>query len=110
MPASADIILKFNGKGNLKIYGENGSVTVGCDGAIYLDTLSSNNMCGGIRRTNREYADCEVRILLDVSGIEVFVDGGREVISSRIYIDGISGITPQGAVKDVKVYGIEVVK
>ncbi len=110
LPASADITLKFNGNGSLKIYGENGSVTVGCDGVIYLDTLDSNNMCGCIRRTNREYADCEVRILLDVSGIEVFVDGGREVISSRIYIDGISGIKTQGNVKTVEVYAIEVVK
>ena len=61
---------------------------IGCDGGIFLDTQSANNLNGCVRRTDGEYSSCEVCVLLDVSCIEVFVDGGKEVISGRIYLDG----------------------
>ncbi len=105
---TADISFEFNGKGAVTISGNNGEVTIGNDGEVYLDTRKSNNMCGCIRRTNRSYKNCRIRVLLDVSGIEVFVDGGREVISSRIYIDGTCEIKTQCGVKNVTVRRIEV--
>lgn len=110
VPECADMDLTFKGKGAVTVTGDNGEVTVGNDGGVYLDTRYANNMCGCVRRTNRNYEICAVRVLLDVSGIEVFVDGGREAISSRIYIDGISGIKTQGGAEVVRIRGIEVVK
>ena len=106
VPKCADITLRFDGEGYLKIIGDNGYVTVGKDSGVYLDTDFTNNLFGCKRRTNRSYAECNVRILLDVSSIEVFVDDGREVISSRIYIDGnytteIGGNVGQICIKEV---------
>ena len=106
VPKCADITFRFDGEGKLKIKGENGEVTVGKDSGVYLDTNATNNMFGCVRRTNAKYEECEVRILLDVSSIEVFVDGGREVISSRIYIDGdykmeVNGNISQILIKEI---------
>ncbi|MCH5157509.1 MAG: GH32 C-terminal domain-containing protein [Clostridiales bacterium] len=83
-----DISLTFYGQGSLTVRGDNGEVVIGNDGRIYLDTMKAKTPHGHVRRTNGRYDRCEVRVLLDTSSIEVFVDGGREVISSRIYIDG----------------------
>ena len=101
VPKCADISLKFNGEGALKIKGDDGEVVIGKDSGVYLDTNLTNNMFGCVRRTNRSYDDCKVRILLDVSGIEVFVDGGREVISSRIYIDGNYSLEVNGNISQI---------
>ena len=60
-------------------------------------------MFGCVRRTNEVYETCEVRILLDVSSIEVFVDGGREVISSRIYIDGNYKLQVNGDISEIHI-------
>ena len=101
VPKCADISLKFNGEGTLKIKGDDGEVVIGKDSGVYLDTNATNNMFGGVRRTNGSYGECEVRILLDVSSIEVFVDGGREVISSRIYIDGKYSLQVNGKISQI---------
>lgn len=101
VPKCADIRLRFDGEGYIKIVGDNGSVLIGKDSGVYLDTNSTNNLFGCVRRTNRSYDSCEVRILTDVSSIEVFVDGGREVISSRIYIDGDYKLQVDGGVSQI---------
>ncbi len=103
VPKCADIMLSFSGEGYIKIKGGDGEVVVGNDGNIYLDTNLTNNMFGCVRRTDGRYKDCTVRILLDVSGIEVFVDGGREVISSRIYIDGDYSLERGGNVSEIQI-------
>lgn len=106
VPKCADIRLRFDGEGYIKIIGNNGCFTVGKDSGVYLDTNLTNNLFGCVRRTNRSYDVCDVRILLDVSSVEVFVDDGREVISSRIYIDGdykteVGGNVSQISIKEV---------
>ena len=101
VPKCADISLKFNGEGSLKIKGSDGEVVVGNDSGVYLDTNLTNNMFGCVRRTNSSFKECEVRILLDVSSIEVFVDGGKEVISSRIYIDGDYSLEVNGNISQI---------
>lgn len=107
-PKSCDISFEFIGEGSLTVEGDNGSVSVVNDGKIYLDTLRTNNSFGSIWHTNGNYSRCKVRLLLDVSGIEVFVDGGRETISSRIYIDGGYRIKTAGGVESLKIKGIGV--
>lgn len=106
MPKCADVSFEFIGEGTLTVEGENGKFTVGNDGGVYLDTRHLDNLFGIVRRTNGNYGRCHVRFLLDVSGIEVFIDGGREVISSRIYIDGDYRINISGGVNNLEIKGI----
>lgn len=103
VPKCALIDATFGGQGYIKIKGGDGEVTVGLDGGIYLDTNLTNNMFGCVRKTNGTYRTCKVQILLDVSGIEVFADGGREVISSRIYIDGAYSLSSGGGVSEIQI-------
>ena len=103
VPKCADISFKFNGEGTLNIKGSDGEVVIGKDSGVYLDTNLTNNLFGCIRRTNGKYSSCDVRILLDVSSIEVFVDGGREVISSRIYIDGKYSLEVNGNISEIHI-------
>lgn len=103
VPKCADITFKFNGEGSLTVKGDDGEVVIGKDSGVYLDTNLTNNLFGCVRRTNRSYENCEVRVLLDVSSIEVFVDGGREVISSRIYIDGSYNLEIKGGISDIRI-------
>ena len=83
-----DIEFDIKKQGEFKLIGDNGELVLGLNDYLYLDTIHTNNLNGCIRRTNHQYDDCHIRILLDVSSIEVFVSNGKEVISSRIYIDG----------------------
>lgn len=99
IPKCADIRLNFSGKGKVTLKTDNGEIVIGADGGIYLDTERANNLNGCVRRTDGTYASCDVRILLDVSGIEMFISGGRETISSRIYPDGDYSLKTEGAVK-----------
>lgn len=106
VPKCSDISFEFFGEGTVTVAGDNGKVVIGNDGSVYLDTRQANNSFGSIRRTNGNYSRCKIRLLLDVSGIEVFVDGGREAISSRIYIDGDYRILTSGGVSGLKIKGI----
>lgn len=99
IPKCADIRLNFSGEGKVTLKAENGEVVVGSDGGIYLDTERANNLNGCVRRTDGTYTSCNVRILLDVSGIEMFIADGRETISSRIYLDGDYSLETDGAVE-----------
>lgn len=103
VPASADINFRFGGEGKVELEGDNGKVVITNNGNVCLDTRFTNNSYGSIRRTNGSYENCDVRILLDKSSIEMFVDGGREVISSRIYIDGNYRIAVDGKISNLKI-------
>lgn len=104
VPRCADIRFSFDGDGTFVLGGSDGSVEVGCkDGKVYLDTARSNNLNACVRYTDASYDKPTVRILLDVSGIEVFVGGGREAISSRIYINGDLEVTDCRSVSGLEV-------
>lgn len=90
------------------IRGGNGSVKIGNDGGIFLDTTLADNLNGCVRRTDCGYERCTVLVLTDVSGIELFIDGGRETISGRIYLDGAYSMECRGkarilSIKEIKV-------
>lgn len=109
VPECADIRFEFRGDGKVEISGQDGSVAVGCrDGRVYLDTRRANNMNGCVRTVNRSREKNGVRVLLDVSGIEVFVDGGAETISSRIYIRGNRSLTASGEVGKLEIKKVQV--
>ncbi len=110
VPKCADVTATFEGVGSLILQGGNGQVVIGNDGGVYLDTINANNGNGCIRRTNSVYHKCAVRILLDESCIEVFVDNGKEAISSRMYIDGDFSLIVEGNVKDITIKQIGVSK
>lgn len=82
--------INIKGKGYFKLFFKscNGSFEIGNDkDGIYLNTLNSNNLNGIIRYTNNQYDNVDLRILLDVSSIELFVNDGIETITSRIFLD-----------------------
>ena len=104
IPSCACIDATLDVGASLAIRGDNGQIIVGNDGGVYLDTADANNLNGCVRRAPSA-KKARVRILIDVSTVEVFVDGGKEVISSRFYIDGKLALLKRGA-SDVTVFGI----
>ncbi len=76
----------------------NSKIIFGWDNGLYVGSTWSNNLNGCVRRTDKDYFACNVRVLLDVSSVEVFIDGGREVISNRIYLDGEYSLSTEGGV------------
>ena len=94
--------------GEIIISGKGGSVRIGNDCGIFLDTTLADKLNGCVHHTDGSYERCNVRILTDVSGIELFIDGGRETISSRMYLDGACTAECRGrarilSIKEIKV-------
>ena len=106
---SFDMTLEFNSGGELIISSENGNVKIGLENQLYLDTHQANNLNGCIRKTNNSYTKTVVRVLVDTSSVEVFVDGGKEAISSRIFLDGSYELSTNDNVKvlNLKEIGVE---
>lgn len=102
-PRLADISLSFDGEGTVEISAGESKIVITACGYISLDTRKANRYNGCVRRTDEEYNGCPVRVILDRSSVEVFVDGGRETISSRIYMSGEYRLTTSGNVKNLYV-------
>ena len=82
---------KFTFKNNftLVLEGFDGKLTLYLkDGHIYLDTTKSNNLHEMIFKSKFTYLEGEISFLLDTSSIEIFVNNGRETVSTRFYILG----------------------
>ncbi len=105
-----DISFDIFYKGKLEINGVNGKVVLNLEDYFYLDTTQANNKNGYIRRTNHTYSSCHVRLLVDVSSIEVFVDNGKEAISSRIYLNGDYTIVSNEAIRNIQMKEVGVYK
>ncbi|MBO4286386.1 MAG: GH32 C-terminal domain-containing protein, partial [Bacilli bacterium] len=104
LPRQADINVILRQGGLIKIEGDNGDVIIeNTRQGLYLDTRQSNNMYPVVRKSNNAYENCKLRILLDTSSIELFIDDGREAISSRIYIDGELRLSTAGEIEDLKI-------
>ena len=89
LPRRCDFTLTMEEGSTFSIKGDNGRIVIGhTKRGVFLDNTESNSMYQCARWTNRAYTTAKLRVLLDTSSIEVFVDGGREVITSRFYIDG----------------------
>ena len=70
----------------------------GNEKSISLDTLNTNNRYPRKRYTNHGYSEVKLEVLLDTSSIELFVNDGEFVISSRIYLDSDYEIEVKGNV------------
>ena len=104
LPNHSDITLNMQETSSIVIKGDNGSVKISnVEGYIYVDDSDANAIYKSVRHTNQKYKDATLRILLDTSSIEVFIDRGREVISDRIYIDGELKLETYGEVSNIKV-------
>ena len=95
LPRQADISLKMKQGSSLLIKGDNGSIEIGNDECgMYLDNRLGNGMYMCVRRTNHSYKEPHLRILMDTSSLELFIEEGKEVISTRFYIDGNLKLVP----------------
>ena len=70
----------------------------GNDKHISLDTLNTNNRYPRKRYSNHGYSEVKLEVLLDTSSIELFINDGEFVISSRIYLDSDYEIEVKGNV------------
>ena len=70
--------------------------------AVVLDTSNTNNLYSKIRKTDHGYDEVKLEILLDSSSVELFINDGEFVISSRIYLDDDYTLNTKGNVKLVK--------
>ena len=97
LPRQADILVNMGSGSSMEIRGDNGSLLIrNTESGLSLDNSKGNSLYDCVRRTNAAYPDCHLRILLDTSSIEIFVEGGKETISSRFYIDGALSLTLMG--------------
>ena len=104
LPRCADFSFRMGEDAILVIEGDNGKLIVGNSAwGVYLNNAFANSMYECVRHTNRAYREASIRVLLDTSSIEIFVSDGREVISSRFYIDGELRISLSSGVHDLKV-------
>ena len=101
-PRQGEVRLTLEQGSTLAIKGDNGRIVIGNSSrGVYLDTTEANSMYQTARWTNNAYASASLRILLDTSTLELFVDGGREAISSRFYLDGNLRYATTGEVRGI---------
>ena len=102
LPRQADMTLTIEEGDSFIIKGDNGELVFGNDGnGIYIDNTKTNSIYESIRHTNNRYAKCPIRILIDNSSIELFVNNGQEVITDRFYIEGDLKLIPSNKNKEV---------
>lgn len=102
VPKSAYLSFDLANNSRIILKGENGQVIIGNSaGGVYLDNTNANSLYKCIRRTDCVYKKARIKVLLDVSGLEVFVNNGLETISTRIYIDGKLNIKQEGKVTNL---------
>ena len=105
----SDITINANEYFSIKFEGLNGYFELGNnEDGVYLNTKGSNNLNECIRHTNNKYQNVELRILLDTSSVEIFVNGGMETITSRVFIGGDYSLKISNENIDILVNEIEV--
>lgn len=104
LPRHADISLVMKENSSLIIKGENGQIKICSDSnGVSLDNSLGNSMYECVRHTNSRYQKASIRILLDTSSIEMFIEDGKEVISTRFYIDGDLELVASNNIEDIAV-------
>ena len=89
----------IKGDFKLRFIADNGEFTIqGNKESVSLDTTKTNSLSPSIRSTDHGYKEVRLEILLDISSIELFVNDGEYVISSRIYLDGNYKLEKEGQV------------
>ena len=70
----------------IRIVGDNGNVSFGNDeNGFYLNTYSSNNLNPNIWLSNGKYETVNLLVFLDTTSIEIFINDGQEVFTTRVY-------------------------
>ena len=109
LPRQADLSMDMPLGASITIKGDNGALFIKNDvDGLSLDNRQSNGMFECIRRTNNKYENCHIRILLDTSSLELFVNDGKEVISTRFYIDGNLHLIPTKDVTNIIIKEVNV--
>ena len=107
LPRHADMTMVMEAGSSITIKSEYGRFTIGNrDGRVYLDNAEANSMYSCVRWSNGSYPRCKVRLLLDTSSVELFLEGGKEVITSRVYLDGALRYAINGSITDIHIMEI----
>lgn len=105
----SDITISAKDYFSIKFNGDNGCFEIGNnEHGVYLDTTGSNNLNETLRHTNDNYKEVKVRVLLDKSSVEMFINDGVETITSRVYIDGDYSLDLSNREIDITINEIEV--
>ena len=105
----SDITIKAHDNFRVEFEAINGKFVIGQnENGVYLDTNGSNSLNDCVRHTDKYYKDCEVRVLLDTSSIEIFVNNGIETITNRVYLDSDYKLNLSGLIDSIYVNEIEV--
>jgi len=81
---------KFSFKNNfdLRIVSSDGELHLfSYDGSVMFDTTKSNNLDEMVFKSKFDYKSCDLEVLLDTSSIEIFINNGKETITSRYYFE-----------------------
>lgn len=106
---TSDLLIEAKGIFSIEFIAENGKFIIGqTNNGVFLDARDSNNMNNTYRRTNLYYENVSLRVLLDISSVELFVNNGKEAISTRVYLDSDYKLLIDGQVEKIIVNEIEV--
>lgn len=76
-----------------------GGLILKYDGKIFKMQFTDERLGGGRTVRNAEVADCsDIRIIADMSSLEIYLDGGRKVLGTRFY--------PETPFADINMRGI----
>lgn len=99
----------FNNDFDLKLIASDGELHLfSYKGSIMFDTTKSNNLDEMIFKSKFEYKKGEIEILVDTSSIELFINNGKEVITSRYYFADKQLKLVFSGISDFQTRGIEV--
>ncbi len=87
--ADIEIVIDASFK-NMKFFNDDNSESFELgyeNGKVYFDSGDIGILPQDRRYSMKCYRRTTLRILMDISSIEIFIDGGRETITSRIYMD-----------------------
>ena len=78
-------------------------------GRLYMDTSRMKNAPQGVRVSKFTYGqEVRVRVLSDVSSLEVFADGGKETFTERHYFDGEKVCIQSSGVRFEECYELDI--
>ncbi|MDE7229512.1 MAG: glycoside hydrolase family 32 protein [Oscillospiraceae bacterium] len=88
VPLCCELLGKANGSFEITL---DNAVSLTCDGKIFRLEFKDESVGGGRKIRSCVLKKCgDIRIIADMSSLEIYLDGGRKVLSTRFYPDSES--------------------